>query len=77
MKITMHSSLNSFPVNMIAPDCKWGKMCAVLYDWVKRGFRLSSVPCMACMMLPSGSMTWGLCVIVCLLLPGVFTLMYF
>ena len=41
-----------------------------------RGFRLSSALCVACMMLPSGSMNWGPLLIGCLLLHGLFTLIF-
>ena len=46
-------------------------------DWFKRGFRLRSALWVACIMLPSGRMTWGLLLIFLLLLHGVFNLMYF
>ena len=77
VKVDTKPSLYSCPIDMGASDCRWGNMFAVLAAWVKRGFRLISSLLMAWTILPSGSMTWGSCVIGCLLLYGVFTLMYF
>ena len=75
MKVVMQPSLHSCPIDTRDPTFRWGKVCNVLSDWVNTGFRLSSGLWVACMMLMSGSMTWGPCDIGCLLLHGVFTLM--
>ena len=74
VKVAMHLSSHSFPIDMRDPDYRWGKTWAVQAAWVKRGFRLSSSLWVACMMLLSGRMTWGPLPIGCLLLNGVFTL---
>ena len=73
--INLSPSLYSFHIYIRSPDCRWGKICAVLDVWVNGSFILSSSLWVACMMLPLGSMTWGVYVIVLLLLRGVFTLM--
>ena len=44
--------------------------------WVNRDFSLISALWVACMMMTSGRMTWGPLLVGCLLLHGVFTLMY-
>ena len=55
----MQPILHSFPVDIRAPDCRWGDTWDVRYNLVKRGFRLVSALWVACIMLPSGRMTWG------------------
>ena len=74
VKFDIKPSLHTLPIDLRDLDCRWGKICGVLDAWVKRGFRFSSALCMACMILPSGRMTWGVLIIVCLLLHGMFTL---
>ena len=74
VKVDVHTSFQSFPISIRAPDCRWWKMCAFLSVWVSRGFSLSFSLWVAFMRLPSGSMTLGVLVLVLLLLYGVFTL---
>ena len=64
-----------FPIDMRAPDCRWGKRWDMQAAWVKRGFRLRSDIWVAYMMMPLGRMTLGPLLICYLLLHGVFTLM--
>ena len=75
VKVATHPSLQSFPIDLRAPDCRWGNMWYVRATWVKRGYRFISALWVACMMLKSGRMTWGMFLIGCLFLHGVFTLM--
>ena len=55
----METSLQSCPVDIRAPDFRWGNMWAVHAAWVKKGFIFSSALWLACMMMPPVSMTWG------------------
>ena len=71
----MQPSSHSCPIDIRAPDCMWEKIWDVQVTWVKRGLRLRSDLWVACMILPSGRMTWGTLIFFCLLLHGVFTLM--
>ena len=73
----MQQSPYSLPIDIRSHDCRWGNMWAVQAAWVKRGFRLISALWVACMVLPSGRMTWGAFLIVCVLIHGVFTLIWF
>ena len=74
VKVAIHPSSHSCPIDMRGPDCRWGKTWDVQDAWGKRGFRLISALWVACMILPSVRMTWGTLLIICLLLHGVFTL---
>ena len=74
VKVAMYPSSHSCPIDMRSPDCRWGEMWDILDAWVKRGFIFISSLWVACMMLPSGRMIWGIFFVVFLFLHGVFTL---
>ena len=63
MIIDVHTSSHSFPIDNMAHDCRWGKMCAVLDVGFRMGFRFSNDLMGAYMRLPRGIITWGAFVI--------------
>ena len=75
MKVAVHSSSHSCPIDMRYPDCRWGDMCDVLAVGIRRGFSFSTYLWVAYMRLLLGSITWRLFVIDSLLLHGLLTLM--
>ena len=75
VNVDLHSSSHSFPMEISAPDWRWGKMCAVLALVESKGIRCSYALWVACMRLPFGSITRGPCVVLTLFLQGVSTLM--
>ena len=75
VKVDMQPSSYSRLIDMRSPDYRWGETWDVQDSWVKRGFRIIIALWVAFMILPSGRMTWGLLLIYCLLLHGVFALM--
>ena len=77
VKVAMQQSSYSCPIDMRDPDCGWGKMWDVRDAWFNRGFRFISTPWVVCMIIPSGRITHGPFVIGCLLIHGVFALIYF
>ena len=75
MKVAVHSSSHSCPIDMRYPYYRWGEMCDVLAVGIRRGFSFSTYLWVAYMRLLLGSITWRLFVIDSLLLHGLLTLM--
>ena len=73
MNVALQTSSHIFPMEISAPDWRCGKMCAVLSLVDNKGLRLSSALLVACMRLPSGRITCGPCVVLTLLLQGLYT----
>ena len=75
MKVAVHSSLHSCPIDMRYHYYRWGEMCDVLAVDIRRGFSFSTYIWVAYMRLLLGSITWRLFVIYSLLLHELLTLM--
>ena len=75
--MAVQKSSHSLSMEIIAPDWRWGEMCAFLALVGSKGLRLSSALWVPCMRLPSSRINRGPGVVLTLLLQGVFTLMKF
>ena len=73
--VDVQPSSHSCPMDISAPDRRWGNMWAVFALVESKGIRCSYALWVACMRLPFGSITRGPCVVLTLFLQGVSTLM--
>ena len=77
VNVAVQPSSHSFPMEISAPDWRWGEMCDIFALIYSKGIGLSSALWVACMMLPSGRITSCPCEVLILLLHNVSTLIYF
>ena len=75
VNVAVHPLSHSCPMDISAPGWRWGEMCSVLALVEIKGLSWSPALCFSCMMLPSGRITRGPCVVLTLFLQGVCTLM--
>ena len=59
VNVSKHMPSQSWPIEMITPSWRWGKICSVLYVGVRRGFRFSNTLWVVCTRLLFGGITWG------------------
>ena len=75
MNVDVQPSSNSCPMEISAPDWRWGEMCAIFALFDIKGLVLSYALWFASMMIPYGRITRGPFKFLILLLHGVSTLM--
>ena len=73
--VAVYPSSHSLPMDISAPDWRWGKMCAVLDLVDNKGLRLSSALWVACMRLPFGRINNCHCCVLTLFAQGMSTFM--
>ena len=77
VNVYVHKSSHSFPMQISAPYCMWGRVCSVLSIVYIKGMSFSCALWVSCIRLSYGRITCGPCVFFTLFSQGVSTLVQF